>query len=57
MKAIFETIYPEYAARLLTNPKNVNFRPLCENTARNYAESMKAGKWDVNGESIKIHSS
>lgn len=49
-----EVITPEIAAQLLaTNPNN---RPLSLLTVRKYAEDMRGGRWEQNGQTIVISS-
>lgn len=46
-----ETVTPEIAAKYLK--RNVdNYRKISKNKVRLYAEEMKAGKWQLNGEGI-----
>lgn len=52
LKAEFETITPETAADLLT--RNIQNRPLNQKRVRQYMNDMLAGRWEENGEAIKI---
>lgn len=47
-----ETIKPEDAQAILA--RNTNNRSLNTNTVRFYQKQMEQGKWDINGETIKI---
>lgn len=53
MKSQVELITPETAKQILDRTKIKN-RSLNWNTVRHYAEQMRAGKWHLNGETIKI---
>jgi hypothetical protein len=54
MKCEIETITPEIAKSYLEHSKN-NYRKYDSGTARAYAADMVAGKWQENGEAIKIN--
>ena len=51
MKTVVETITPEKATEYLKTNTN-NYRKLSRQTVRNYAEDMRNGKWELNGEPI-----
>lgn len=51
LKTAVETITPEKAAEYLKSNTN-NYRKLSRATVRNYADEMKAGRWELNGEPI-----
>lgn len=46
------TVTPEVAREWLES--NLDNRPIKESVIRRYAEAMKAGQWEINGESIKF---
>jgi hypothetical protein len=46
------TITPDIARQWLDN--NIRNRPVREGTIRKYVEAMKAGQWELNGETIKF---
>lgn len=52
MNMKIEEITPYYAMKLLE--MNTNNRPINKNIINNYTESMKRGKWQYNGDSIRI---
>lgn len=49
------TITPEYAAALLAN--NPHNRPIKVRLVQYYAEQMRKGEWELNGETIKLSKS
>lgn len=55
VKVSVEVIGPSTAAEWLT--ANIRNRPMKQTTIKRYAQDIKAGAWDVNGESIKFSSS
>jgi hypothetical protein len=52
-KVNVEEITPRQAQRYLD--QNANFRKLSEERAQAYADQIRNGRWDVNGESIKFN--
>lgn len=48
------TVTPEIAREWLDS--NIHNRPVRETTIRRYVEAMKAGQWELNGETIKFSS-
>lgn len=52
LKAEFETITPETAADLLG--RNIQNRPVSQKRVRQYMNDMISGRWEENGEAIKI---
>lgn len=55
MRTQIETVTPDRAKRDLENPKNDNYRNLDMRAAHAYAEVMRRGEWEENGESISYN--
>lgn len=53
MKAEVKLITPEYAVQVLTNHNNGN-RKVRAMTVQQYADDMKSGRWQANGEPIQF---
>ncbi len=52
MKIETKIILPEYASELLA--RNINNRSLSDTTVKRYVAEMKAGNWQLNGDTIRI---